>query len=458
MARFLYPLMGEPYGAIIRKRYGPYVENWLEVDRQASEDSIRSHQLNSLNLVWVKALETSAFYRHWREVHDLPTNIRSLEEYKKFPTLRKSDIQQAFSQIDFTAGKGPYASTGGSTGEPVKLPLAKEDSFDFKKRMLVARSWAGLEAGARYVHVWGHSHLFGQGRTRAIKKAVRGTKDYAVGALRLNAYDQSVDTAVEYVKRIAQFDPDYMVGYSSSLVRLASVISDGFCDPPELQNLKVIIATSDSLVSKDRSLIESIFGVEVLGEYGAAEVGLVAQERPGERAFSVLWQSLLLNEGAESTSRITTIGARRFPLFNYDLGDRIEPVGDASSVLRFKSLSGRATDQVELLTSDGKQVYVSGIIVVQIAKALEGVSSVQCHQSAADKLTVYVTGTRPLPLDDLHRLLRRELSTSLGVSIRTQMTVCQVTHAALSKSGKLSIHIGSDPAPESLVASFPERL
>lgn len=390
---------------IIQTLKGPKVRKAIRrrkmlYESETTRDFVTQFQTERFNVVWSKALHESPFYRYWADRHSLPQRIADIRELSNFPILTKRDLMEHASSLTSSRSKTFYVS-GGSTGEPTKFPKGIDEATMRYADHVVTHSWLGLRPGDRYVHLWGHAHLFGQGRRALIRKSVRKSKDWLVGGYRLSAYNQATTDIYKWIEAIQRVRPRYLVGYASALVNLATEIENtkGTLKVPSLEWL---ISTAESILPEDIERLRKVFGIPVAIEYGANETGVIAHSRPGiGNRLQMLWASLAGNVDQTGSLRLSTLDNRSFPLINYEIGDRVGDPDDKENVLSIGSVLGRTSEQVSLRLSDGTLGRISMVGIVGALKNIDEVKTVQAAQVAEDIIEIYLTG---VPLSDASSL------------------------------------------------------
>jgi phenylacetate-CoA ligase len=309
---------------------------------------IYNYQLNKFNLIWHNAYNIIPFYKMWKEKYNLPNEIDSLDELKNFPILTKKDIQQNYDLIFKHLKDYSIVSTGGSTGEPTRFPTSKSEMQEIYASTYVARSWWGIEPLDNILMFWGHSHLFGRGIKGQINQCKRILADWFINTKRLNAYDMSVDTLKNYYKIVKNSNPKAILGYTSAIYRLAKHIYENELDIGNKQNLKCVIVTSETVTKTDIDLIEKVFKVPCVIEYGMVEAGVIAYSYPKEN-IKILWDNFIVYS-KENELIITTIYNKLFPLINYKTGDYIEK--NEGFIFEFNQIDGRRNDEILLKAKD----------------------------------------------------------------------------------------------------------
>jgi len=316
-----------------------------------SQDGIYEYQLNNFNKIWSKAVVEIPFYKMWKEKHDLPEKIKSLEELKTFPVLTKKDIQQNEELIFSGLKDYSVMSTGGSTGEPTKFPTSKVEGLNSYANHYLARGWWGIKPLDNVLLFWGHSHLFGGGIKGQINQYKRVISDWLINTKRLNAYDMSVDTLGRYYQELKSSNPSMILGYTSTIYKMAKYMDENGLDIGEKSNLKGVVVTSETVTDYDIELIEKVFKVPCILEYGMAETGVIAYSKEISKNIKLFWDTFIGLKDGDGILNITTTNDRLFPLINYRTDDMIESK-DKLSILTIEKILGRKNDFLKIRVGD----------------------------------------------------------------------------------------------------------
>lgn len=219
----------------------------------------------------------------------------------------------------------------------------------------MGKFWYGVSPGDKLFLFWGHSHLLGKGIKGRLNSILRLGKDFIQNYTRYSCYDLSSENLRKAGKKILETRPDYIIGYSQSLDRLArenSYIKNDL----SLLNIKVIIAAAESFPFDDsEQIISEVFGAPIAMEYGSVETNLIAHTHP-LGGYLTFWKDHLLetveNNGTAEVV-VTSLYPRKTPLFRYKIGDSINYdsdsiISDSGSVIKFSSVIGRNNNPVIL--------------------------------------------------------------------------------------------------------------
>lgn len=423
--------------ALIRARAAIYDAGW-------TRDEIERFQAERFNEMWKRHRASDPFYAAWAAEHGLPESIEHVSELERFPELTKP-VLVARSEEVFRGGQVTESySTGGSSGVPARFPRGPQDADGRYANSYLPRLWWGVQPLDSYVHLWGHSHLFGSGgfRTR-VARAKRSVADRIVNAHRLSAYDTADKAIARYVDVVRRKNPVYLIGYASALCRLAQqILREG--DPDyALPRLRVVVTTAETLLEPDVELLTRAFGVPVVTEYGAVETGVMAASRGGTFPLQVLWQSVILRVDAEGEIFVTTLDERAFPLINYRMGDvgvLSEP--GSSNALQLERVLGRSQqDYVTMTTVDGEILRVTMLLPVQILKTETSILTVQFRQLEPGRLLVFLTATTTLDLPQIERMFRRNVELHHSELAPDAVSFEQADSPVLTLAGKQALFV-----------------
>lgn len=325
-------------------------------------ESLRQLQQTQLRELLSKASLTSPWYREL--LRDLPPPDQfTLDDLRLLPILRKSDLQ---SQLDAITGDGNQipgvheAFSGGSTGTPIRLWQTPE-YLDWTNAELV-RDYLmcnGFGQGQRQAFIWGDARDADMRSTTSLRDIIANR--LWVGGLVLS----DDDGLGEIVEQLQAFRPKLVVGYVSSLLELARVITE------PLPGLSAVQTSAESLTPERRSIIEEALGASVFDRYGAREVGNLAHECDAHDGLHLLMENNIVEvvdsdgaplsePGAEGDIVVTNLRNYATPLIRYKLGDvaRLDSVG---------CVCGRTTPRLAAVLG-----RTSGVITSPGGKRLHG--------------------------------------------------------------------------------------
>lgn len=245
-----------------------------------------------------------------------------------FPILTKKIIRQNSSRLvsdDLSRRKWTYNSSGGSTGEPLRLIQDRE----FLDRQMAIQwlsfTWAGRRIGEPAYSLWGSERDILYGTIGLRKKILNKlTNDQW-----LNAFLMTPEKMREYIGLLNRFPPKLIIAYAQSIYELAQFAEREKIDVTP-QN--AIMTSAGTLFPFMREKIEATFHCKVFNRYGSREVGDIACECEAHAGLHVFpWGNYIeivddqgrpVPNGTEGNILVTNLSNFAMPLVRYFIGDR----------------------------------------------------------------------------------------------------------------------------------------
>jgi len=362
--------------------------------------------------------------------------------WEKVPVMQKSDLQRPLNDRlseNYNKKNSYVGKTSGSSGHP----------FIFAKdRFCHAVTWAEFIDRYKWIQIDLNKSL--QARFYGIPLDLYGNlterfKDQVSLRRRFNVFDLSEKKMEEFLTRFKKSEFDYINGYTSAILLFAKYLKKQNVVLKEIcPSLKVCIVTSEKLFENDKKLIEATFGIPVVNEYGASEVGLIAFENT-HNEWIVNAESLFIEilddnnnnlaHGEEGRIVITSLYNKAHPMIRYDIGD----TGTLSIKSTYKhpvllNLTGRTNDVARL--ADGK--VVPGLTFYYVTKSIiEDAGSIKeflIVQTALDKFKIEYVSDNVLTDGQVHKILAA-IETFVGKNLQVEFEKMPILKR--NKSGKL---------------------
>lgn len=278
------------------------------------------------------------------------------KDWSTIPIITKKELQQPLAvrlSNGFTVKDCHVHKTSGSSGTP----------FIFAKdKYCHALTWVGFLDRYNWFNI--DLSKSKQARFYGIPLNKKGyykerLKDLLSNRYRFSVFDLSDSQLEKNLTKFKSTSFNYINGYTSSIVQFAkflqrkNIILRDVCP-----SLSVCIVTSEMLFENDKILLENQFGIPVVNEYGAAELGLIAFQNTNDE-----WQinsedlyveilddnNTILPYGKEGRVVITSLYNKAHPFIRYDLGD-IGILSKKSTLQNpiLEKLTGRTSDIVVL--------------------------------------------------------------------------------------------------------------
>lgn len=380
-------------------------------------------------------LENNSFYRDF-------SSQKSYRTWQEVPVMSKINLQQpiqkrlskGYSKRNVYLGK-----TSGSSGHP----------FIFSKdRFAHALSWAGFNDRYNWYGIDLNRSL--QARFYGIPLDFYGNfqerlKDFISLRRRFTIFDLSNTKMEGFLAKFKASKFDYINGYTSAILLFAKFLKEKNIVLKDLcPSLKLCIVTSERLFDKDKVLMEAAFGVRVINEYGASEVGLIAFENK-ESEWVVNSEDLFIEildendnpvpKGTKGRLVITSFYNKAHPMIRYDIGD-IGILAENSTLKKpiLKKLIGRTNDIARL--ANGKVVpgltfyYVTKTIIEDNGNIKEFVIT----QTTPDSFKIDYVSEEAFTSEQIHKILsaiEKYVGKDLNVEFHRKKVLTR------TKSGKL---------------------
>lgn len=398
-------------------------------DFEAYVSEQRTHILNH-------HLNSNDFYKK------LTNNSSKFENWADVPVMTKKDLQQPLNNRlskGFSSGNCYVNKTSGSSGDPF---IFAKDKFTH------ALTWAIIQQRFGWYNIDFNTSL--QARFYGIPLDFWGystekIKDYLSQRMRFSVFDLSNKAFEKHLEKFITEPFEYINGYTSAVVQFAKYLKHHKLHLKTIcPTLKVCVVTSEMLFDIDKALMETVFGVPVVNEYGASELDLIAFETPaGEWKINTesLFVEILDNNnqvlpfGQEGRIVITSLYNKAHPFIRYDIGDTGSISENSTPTdLILEKLTGRTND-IAVLPS-GKNA--AGLTFYYITKSIiEDDGNVkEFIVEQLDLNTFKITYTCEQPLDNTQKeKIKTEMERYLepGLVILFEQTKC----LDRSKRGKL---------------------
>jgi phenylacetate-CoA ligase len=444
------------YGAVFRSvvfpawethvRRRPVVARWRELERSqwSSLDELTSLQASSLVRLVRHAYDHVPLYRdRWRALDITPDDIRTPDDLRVLPILRRADLQHAGAAWASTEPPFPTIrkQTSGTSGEP--LLFGYEPDSEHWRRAVKYRgyAWAGYRPGDRALHFWGAPEPTPPRWPTRLKIAVDRS-------LRRDLYMpcavMSDDRLLEVVRAIQRTRPSAIVCYAQAGAELARfILREG------LRTWRTIpvICGAERVLSRDRADLELAFGPAVFDTYGCREVMMIGAECEAHAGLHVAMENVIVEivvteDGGQRLARdgetgevvVTDLHNLAMPFIRYANGDiatagSSRPCACKRALPRIEAVQGRISE----LLHDGSGAVVSGVavsfLVQDVSRWVRQFQAVQ-HRDRSVTINMVVEGELPpASLDAVRRNGERLLA---GVDVH----VAVVSELPRNPSGK----------------------
>jgi phenylacetate-CoA ligase len=239
-----------------------------------TETKIKQIQLFKLKEILIYSFQNVPYYQElFKRIAFDPYKFSDFKQMSIIPLLTKEMIRNNFDKLisNQRIRNGYYvATTGGSTGEPLKV-LLDYDSI-FKE---IAHIYY-------YRHHLGYNFKDKLATFRGIEfegKLWRPNPMY--NEMILSPFKLSKLTVQRYVAKVDDYRPQYLNGYLSSIYYLAKLLSEH--NIAFKTNLKGIFLISENINIPQREYVEQFFNIRSSTFYGQSERCIIAEEKEKNR-------------------------------------------------------------------------------------------------------------------------------------------------------------------------------
>ena len=283
-----------------------------------------------------------------------------------FPVLTKETIRQNFELLkseDLNERKWVYNTSGGSTGEPLRLI---QDRYFNDRQMAIqwlSMNMAGRHLGQPAIHLWGSERdILYHSEKLDRRLLLQITNDRY-----LNSFMMSPEKMRDYIEVMNVSSPRLIVAYAQSMFDLAQ-----FADKEQLKVIpqRAIMTSAQTLYPSMREKIESVFQSRIFNRYGSREVGDIACQCTSLKGMHIFPlgnyvevvddQGQPVPDGTEGNILVTNLNNYAMPLIRYSIGDRgiLSPSRQCACGWHgviLQEVVGRTTDSFKKV--DGTLVY-----------------------------------------------------------------------------------------------------
>lgn len=249
--------------------------------------------------------EVASYLKHWGFNETLEKN----------PLMTKEDIIAWREKTKADKSAKTFSFTGGSTGQPLKIPLSKKRDLARKALLLFYNSLVGYGLGSKYLFI----------RVKNRPWFLRKLRNEFVFIPK----NLSEEVIFSVIQTIQKKEIKFIFGHPSVIFEIASGLLKKNISA---KTIKGIICTSEPLHFHQLEVIKTAFQCPVLDRYSNEEVGVIAHQRStgGDLLvdrFGVFVEVLdpftlqPVSTGQEGKVVVTDLNADLVPIIRYDTGD-----------------------------------------------------------------------------------------------------------------------------------------
>lgn len=238
------------------------------------------------------------------------------EELEKNPLMVKADVVNWVQKVN-PKSVHSWAYTGGSYGEPLKIPYSKNRSLIRTATFKYFNEQGGYQLGDAFALI------------RAKDKS--GILKFFRNETIIIPYDVSSEKIGLICQEIANKKIRTVMGYPTVLYEIALLLKENEA-LRQMMSVKHIISVSEMLNDEKRQVIFEVFNCDFIDRYSNEEVGLIAQQKAFEGPYFVNKYGVIVEvldpvtlmptkEGETGKVVVTDILNDLVPMVRYDTGD-----------------------------------------------------------------------------------------------------------------------------------------
>jgi len=410
----------------------------LEYNQWLSLDELKELQWQKLKRLIKYSYENVDYYRKLMDRENiLPEDIKSYEDFKKFPILTKKKIKENFPFLISKVVKKKDLkknSTGGSTGENLIFFNDITSLICRRANTIRKNRWCGVDIGDKEAFLWGAPFDI-----KESEKILSRIKNFFMNKIYLSSYNLSKESMRQYVEILIKFKPKLITAYPTPLTYFAEFLLEN-----KINIIKplAIIASAETLFDYQKNIIERAFGCPVFNRYGCREFGNIAQECEKHNGLHICIDRVFLEvlkdgkpaqPGELGEIIITDLDNYGMPFIRY----RIEDMGILSDrececgrgLPLLEKIEGRVYDLIK--TPSGK--VLSGTFWSFLSRAVNGIKQFQVIQNRIDRVIFKIVPEENFKKSSIS-YLKKEIEKHCGKDFKVDFQI--VDKIPLTKSGK----------------------
>lgn len=392
---------------------GPIVFNnfaKLSKSQWLSRSEINGIQLLKLRKLVNYAYHNVPFYHSsMKGFGVVPSDIRTLEDLKKLPILKRKDIQQNFNYLvscAYPRARLRFSYTSGSTGEPLLFARSVESEVYDLSSYYRFLSWYGWKIGDKIAKIWAFPDILNNN----LLKLKRSFSALLRNEILYNSLGMEGEKTKNFIRLVQLCKPSIITGYTSGLLYLSQIINDYNLLPKG--NFEWVVLNQAEMINKAaKETIEKSFQTVLYDFYGSREISSIAASCPIFPHLHINAEHRIVEVIKDGESTIDEIGRivitdleeYGMPLIRYEIGDLGEKsVDDCSCGRHLPSLAkilGRTSD---LLRIDGKTFSFPSFR--NIFEDLE-IISYRIVQKSEDQIDIFVISGANMKVDILEDIV-----------------------------------------------------
>tara|TARA_R110000868_G_scaffold317430_3_gene578267 strand:- start:630 stop:2012 length:1383 start_codon:yes stop_codon:yes gene_type:complete len=423
-----------------RKRYAK--NYWVLREKYKKNNTLSLEELKQIQkekyVNFIKYVKTYSPY--YKSILSNLTDSENINTIAQLPIVDKEILRQHISEI-YTIAKndGVISKTGGTTGKSLEVVYTHEDVQERFAILDNFRNGFGYELGKKTAWFSGKNLL-----TKSDLKKNRFWKtDYWHKVRYYSTFHIHNKYLNYYLLDLIKFQPEYMVGFPSTMYEIAKFgMANAIDFPPNI--IKAIFPTAETITDDIRQVLESYFKTNLYNQYASSEGAPFILECKNKKLHLELQSGVfeVLDENNLPTEKgrlvVTSFNTHGTPLIRYDIGDEIEvsketcTCGNNNPLV--KNILGRISDYI--YSEEIGKINLGNIS--NCLKGVHGIMKFQIEQNQLDKLVVRIVKDDKIYDNGANEIIfKNNLRDRVGTKINIQLLY--VKEIPVEKSGKFRL-------------------
>lgn len=308
-----------------RVRYGGNYKTFrihFAKNRRLTFNELKEIQAKRYSVFINKINFQSEFYK---KLYENISYVDEIANIKSLPIVSKEILRKNINSVIInTNEKLEVSKTGGTTGKSLEVKFSQINMQERFAMLDDFRSRFGYELGKKTAWFSGKNLL----TNRDVQKNRFWKTDLYHKVRYYSTFHIKDDYLKYYVENLINFQPEYMVGFPSSILEIAKYGIKHNYDFPK-GTIKAIFPTAETITTDLREIIESFFKTKMYNQYASSEGApfIIECEKSNlhlelqSGVFEVLDEKG--NEVESGRLIITSFTTEITPLVRYDIGDSV---------------------------------------------------------------------------------------------------------------------------------------
>ncbi|MHD0397952.1 phenylacetate--CoA ligase family protein [Staphylococcus simulans] len=418
----------------IKQRYTE--EYYIELEKLRNTEDKFALQQERLNDFYKYVKENSEYFKHVLPKIDREITV---EDLKYFPIMDKDTIKNNINGMVTRNDKLIPMKTGGSTGVGL---LFYSHPIDMSRKIAYLdffKEQHGVFKGMRRVSIGGKVIVPSKQKRKIFWRYNKPLKQ-----LLLSAYHADGENLKYYVKKLNEFKPQTLDGFTTVLHRIAQYINNH--DIRLTFKPIAIFPTAEALTDEMKSDIEKAFDCPVRNQYASSEgAPFITENTKGELEINPETGVFELEhvEGNIYELVVTSFYTTTTPLIRYKIGDSIELFEPLNanynqSDIKVKRIIGRNND---FLLSNERGIVTNINLSTVVREVGNNVLQSQFIQNKIDEVIVNLVVNPKTDKNKLEETFIKNLEVRFGYN--TRFTFNYMNEIPKTSSGKTRFTINN---------------